>query len=197
MITDFLHGRCLRALARYRKKKAADVDVMQRDLDRTRLSLEIVTSERDRLLLEKAHVQRHVVDTSHTNEPLKTKVGRTTALGIVIEELRSESEDKTAIQQEHTLLKTAVALHRQTALRLQDEVHVRHQDCVAHSSVLLAALLHHHPKFVFLVRYSIYSRVCILSTHIPSSAVITSDSSSSAFYWHSKQISGPPICPIF
>jgi hypothetical protein len=61
-------------LARYRKKKAADVDVMQRDLDRTRLSLEIVTSERDRLLLDKAHVQRHVVDTSHTNEPLKTKV---------------------------------------------------------------------------------------------------------------------------
>ena len=102
----------------------------------------------------------------------------------MIEELRSESEDKTAIQQERTLLKTAVVLHRQTALRLQDEVHVRHQDCVAHSFVLLAALLHHHPKFVFLVRYSVYSRVCILSTHIPSSAVITSDNLADTYHRH-------------
>ena len=42
--------------------------------------------------------------------------------------------------------------------------------------------------------FSCCTRACCVVTVSVSAPVY---SSSSAFYWHSKQISGPPLCPSF
>ncbi len=43
--------------------------------------------------------------------------------------------------------------------------------------------------------FNFYDKLGIKGSSLPKTWA--KHSSSSAFYWHSKQISGPPLCPIF
>ena len=107
---------------RYRKKKTTEFDRMPRELDQTRMWCHMITSERDRLLVENANLQCRVAGTMYTNELLKSKVGRHTGLGIVVLELTQERIGKTVVEQENTFLKVAVPSHVQATLHLQEEV---------------------------------------------------------------------------
>jgi hypothetical protein len=113
----------------YRKRKAAEYESMERESARAQIALRLMTSDRDHMLLENVNLQRLLADTRHAHELLKSRVGRTTALGIAIDELRVVTASKAALEKECVLLKAAVQRHEQAALRLQHEVHARH-DCI-------------------------------------------------------------------
>ena len=106
--------------SRYRKRKATDAEETLKDLDRTRMNLRTVTSEKDRLLLENANMQRRLTEARHLNELLKPRVGRTTALGILVQELCIERQGDNDMRRECASLKTAVAIHEQRAAALED-----------------------------------------------------------------------------
>ena len=92
-------------------------------------------------------MQFRVAETIHTNELLKSKVGRHTALDIVVLELDQERIGKAAVQSENESLKVAVTSHAQAAIQFQEEVNrrqgcmlelmsIRHQDVRLHEITL-------------------------------------------------------------
>ena len=89
------------------------------------------------------NLQRLLADARHAHELLKSRVGRTTALRIAIDELRVVTASKAALEKECALLKAAVQRHKQAALRLEHEVHARH-DCMLELGWIRTQQLHQH-----------------------------------------------------
>jgi len=118
------------ASARYRKRKATEVEKTQKDLDWARMQLHLLESDRDRLVLENAKVQRRVDATLYEFELFKSKVRRNTALGHALEEVKKENYMNKTLHAENFALKAASAFHAENARRLTQVNLQQHQTLV-------------------------------------------------------------------
>ena len=127
----------------YHKRKATEYESMERELARVQVALQLMTSQKDRMVVDNANLQRLLADTRYANELLKSRGGRTTALGIAIHEVRVVTASKAALEQECSLLKATVQCHEQAAWRLQHEMHAR-DDCMLELCAIRTQQLHQH-----------------------------------------------------
>ena len=84
----------------YRKRKATEYENTERESARAKIGLPLMTADRDRMLVENANLHRLLADTRHAHELLKSRVGRNTALGITIDEIRVVTASKAALEKE-------------------------------------------------------------------------------------------------
>jgi hypothetical protein len=113
------------ASSRYRKRKAAEAEKTQKDLDWARIQMGLLEADRDRLILENAKVQRRVEAMKNELDLFHSKVGRNTALGQALEEVKKEKDINATLHAANVALTAASAFHAENAARMHQQVSLR------------------------------------------------------------------------